>query len=215
MSSGILLFVHYLALPLFEKVLDQLNCRGRVSDEVLFLYTVVPTRDDIHTKCTLLRADPGLQHLEKIEKLKPNNSLRDLTAPWRLKYNLCNNFKLVVSLETVTDTFRHKYPVPNLTLQAGSMEDGETPLDTALRELEEEARIRIDPALIQHSPIGLLGRGMLMYPVYITKDVYIRQETDGSYFLGLASASPDATSQCAPLLNAASDEISQRTLEIS
>lgn len=197
MSSGILLFIHTLALPLIEKVLAKLNQQGRVSDEVLYLYTVIPTRDDIQTKCAVLRSDPSLQHLEKIEKLKPNNGLRDLTAPWRLKYDLCKNFRLVVSLETVTDSFRHRYPVPNLTLQAGSQEVGETPLDTALRELMEEARIRIDPALIKHSPIGLLGRGMLMYPVYITDDVWVRQESDGSYFLGASSSwtERDATNQ--------------------
>lgn len=191
MSSGILLFIHISTLPLIEKVLAHLNSTGRVSDEVLFLYTVIPTRDHIHNMCTVLRLDPGLQHLEKIEKLKPNNSLRDLTAPWRLKYDLYKNFRLVVSLETVTDKFRGKYPIPNLTLQAGSMESGETPLETALRELEEEARIRLDPALIKHSPIGLLGRGMLMYPVYITNDVFIRHEADGSYFLGPTNASMD------------------------
>ncbi len=193
MSSGILLFIHISILPLIEKVLGHLNSSGRVSDEVLFLYTVIPTRDDVQNMCTILRLDPGLQHLEKIEKLKPNNSLRDLTAPWRLKYDLCKNFRLVVSLETVTDKFRGKYPIPNLTLQAGSMEIGETPLETALRELQEEARIRLDPALIQHSPIGLLGRGMLMYPVYITNNVVVRHEADGSYFLGPSFKAPDAS----------------------
>ena len=39
---------------------------------------------------------------------------------------------LVVGIETVTDKFRFKYPNPNLTLQAGSIEKGETHLNTRL-----------------------------------------------------------------------------------
>jgi hypothetical protein len=163
-AAGVLIFVHVSQYTRFQPLLDILNNSGRVSAEVQALYCVKPTRDAVKSLCENLRADPALQHLEMIQKLKPNNGLRDLTAKWRIESKFADDFMLVVGLETVNDFYRKKYPHPNLTLHAGKIEEGETTLEAAKRELFEEARMQvtwIEP------PIGLMGKGMVMYSVYI------------------------------------------------
>jgi len=182
-TAGVLLFIHITAVPWLEHVLIRLNSSGRVSNEVLRLYTVIPTREAIQATCDVLREDSSLQELENIDRLKANNGLRDLTAPWRLDGALCRDYRLVVGLETVNPDFRHKYPIPNLTLQAGSVESGETTKQAALRELEEEACVRLNPELLKEPPLGLLGKGMLMYPCFITNHTKVRMG-EGLCFIG-------------------------------
>lgn len=166
MSAGMLLFVHTDAVATMRGFIAQLNGTSRVSPEVLSLHLVKPTRDAVRDASLHLRDVPELQHLEHIKRLRPNNAVRDLTAPWRMSPAFTNTYQLVVNLETVNPEFRAKYPDPNLTLPAGGVEDGETPRLAAHREMFEETRIKIDPVLVQTPPIGLFRGGIRMYPVH-------------------------------------------------
>ena len=159
-AAGVLIFVHVSQQPRFQKIIDALNARGRVSEEVHSLYLVKPTREKVKLLCTQLQTDPRLHGFEMINKLKANNALRDLTAKWRLSPCFADDFMIVVGLETVNDAFRRKYPHPNLTLHAGKIELGETTLEAATRELFEEARVRFQ---YLDWPICLMGKGLIMY----------------------------------------------------
>ncbi|MCH9717367.1 MAG: NUDIX domain-containing protein [Gammaproteobacteria bacterium] len=175
-----LIFVHRNAVDQIQYYIDQLNAPGRVSEEVLQLYLVSPNRDHVLALCDQLKARDEFDHLENIHKLRPNNSLRDLTAPWRLDESVTSDYLLLVSLESVNPLFREKYPNPNLTLQAGSVEAGETARDAAVRELMEEARISVEPSFLSQLPLGLLRKGMLMYPCFIDDQSQIRWDAESS-----------------------------------
>ena len=167
-TAGVLLFIHEKCGELLRNtIVNYLNKDGRVSDEVLRVYWVKPTREDVTALCNTLKTDPTLKYVELIEKLRANNALRDLTAPWRLQQDIIKNFYLLVGLETINPLFRHKYPLPNLTLQAGSLELNESTLSAALREVKEEVCITIDKSMLHYRPICLLRGGMVMYPCYI------------------------------------------------
>ncbi len=178
MSAGVLIFVHRNCADEIQNVINQLNAPGRVSEEVLQLYLVPPDRERILSLCNDLKTREEFAHLENIQKLKPNNSLRDLTAPWRLNESITSHYLLLVSFETVNPDFRQKYPNPNLTLQAGSIEKGETARDAGIRELLEEARISVQPSFLSQLPLGLLRKGMLMYPCFVDEYTNIRWDED-------------------------------------
>ncbi len=162
-----LIFVHVDAQARMDALMKQLNGDERVSPEVLSVYLVTPSREDTRALSEELRARPELQHLERIERLRPNNVLRDLTASWRLHPEFVKTHKLVVNLETVNPDFRKKYPNPNLTLPAGGVEEGEAPYAAAHRELFEEARMRVHAAHVGNS-IDLFRGGIKMYSVVVT-----------------------------------------------
>ena len=167
MSAGILLFIHTSAQSVMEQLVVQMNGSKRVSPEVLSLHLVQPSRGAMHNEAVRLREDPALQDLERIEYLKPNNAVRDLTAPWRLDPGFVETHTLLVNLETVNPEFAQKYPNPNLTLPAGQIEPGETPAQAAHREFLEETRIKVDPALVC-GRIGLFRGGITMACVVVT-----------------------------------------------
>lgn len=174
-AAGVLIFIESSQVPRMQQHVDALNAMnkettGRVTPEVLSLHLVTPTRDAIAELSAELAAKPEHAHLENIHKLRANNALRDLTAPWRLTPEFCAEYKLLVSIETVSPELRAKYPVPNLSLQAGKIEQGETSFDAALRELWEEARIRPAPYVVYPTPILLMSKGMHAFCVYITVD---------------------------------------------
>jgi hypothetical protein len=147
-------------------VLDKINARDkRVSKEVVTLYTVTPTREGVRALCAELQVHPSLSHISDIDKLRPNNALRDLTAPWRMLPEFTSTYSLLVGLEDTTEELLRKYPHPNLTLQAGKIEENETPFECAVRELFEEARVK--PSHVYGPPVGLMSKGMLMYSVYV------------------------------------------------
>lgn len=171
-AAGIMIFVHSSEKARMSGILREMNSGGRVSPEVLSLYCVQPTRQATRALAEEMRGYPELQHLEAIDRLKPNNGLRDLTAPWRMDAAFVDLYSLVVSLETVNPEFRKKYPIPNLTLQAGSIEANESPQQAARRELLEEARIVVRDVV--EPPVGLLGGGMLMYTVFVTSTTQMR-----------------------------------------
>lgn len=154
---------------------------GRVTLEVLSLHIVTPTRDAVAQLSMELAAKPELAHFENIHKLKANNALRDLTAPWRLTPDFCEQYKLLVSIETVSPELRSKYPVPNLSLQAGKIEPGESSYDAALRELWEEARIRPAPYTVYPMPILLMSKGMHAYCVYVTAETQVEFRNNALY----------------------------------
>lgn len=165
-AAGVLVFVQNSQLDRVSAILQMMNAGERVSAEVMRLYCVRPTREATRTLCDSLKKQPELAHLENIDKLKPNNALRDLTAPWRLPAELCDNFHLIVGLETVSPELRSKYPHPNLTLQAGKIEAGETPMEAAVREVWEEAHFNC--GYVYSPPVLLMSKGMHMFPFYIT-----------------------------------------------
>jgi len=166
-TAGMLLFVHKSMLPLMEEMVSRINGSNRVSSEVLSLHMVTPTREEVKKLSRELSQQVELQHLERISKLKGNNSLKDLTADKRLDPVFAHTHKLVVNLETFNPEFKKKYPEPNLTLPAGKVEVGESIRNAAHRELLEETRIRVDPRLIT-SHIGLFRGGIRMFVVEIT-----------------------------------------------
>jgi len=168
MSAGMLLFVHTDVEMFVKSLIDKINGITRVSPEVLSLHLVHPTRDAARDLSLQMRKYDSLQHLERIERLRPNNAVRDLTAPWRMSPAFTNTHKLVVNLETVNPEFRAKYPNPNLTLPAGGVEEGESPHFAAHRELFEETRIKVDPVLVQN-PVGLFRGGIQMFQVFLYK----------------------------------------------
>jgi hypothetical protein len=170
--------------------IDLMNASGRVSHEVMRLFCVNPTRDATRALCTTLQQEESLQGLEALDKLRPNNSLRDLTAPWRLTPEFAQRFYLLVSLETVAAELRDKYPHPNLTLQAGKIEDGESPLEAAVRELHEEARIKA--CVVHGPPIPLMSKGMFMYSVFVMQDTPLFLSDSGTLYIGF-DKEPDTT----------------------
>lgn len=166
-TAGILLFVHKDVLGDMEDMISRINGTKRVSPEMLSLHLVTPTRDEVKKLSTHLSQQEELQHLERISRLRGNNSLKDLTAVQRLNPDFAKSHKLLVGLETFNPEFRRKYPEPNLTLPAGKVEEGESVKQAAHRELLEEARIRVDPYMAQ-SYIGLFRGGIRMFVVEIT-----------------------------------------------
>lgn len=163
-----LIFVHNDAVPQVVTYIDKMNT-SRISPEVLSLHLVPPTRQATQTLAEELRKRPALHNLEKIHRLRPNNAVRDLTAPWRLHPTFAATHHLLVNLETVCPAFRHKYPDPNITLPAGGVEPGETPYVAAQRELLEETRVRVHPSRIE-GYVGLFRGGIRMFTVVVTTD---------------------------------------------
>lgn len=179
-AAGVLIFVERSQTERMQQYVDRLNANtsGRVSDEVLSLHLVAPTRAALAELSAEIAARPELAHLENIQRLRPNNALRDLTAPWRLSPEFCDAYNLLVSIETVSPELRAKYPVPNLSLQAGKLEPGESSFDAALRELWEEARIRPAPYVVHPVPILLMSKGMHAYCVYINEQTVLDYNND-------------------------------------
>lgn len=178
-AAGILIFVHISQRARFQSYLDMLNKPGRVSLEVLALYSVKPTREAVKALCAQLRGE--LNDVEMLHRLKPNNSLRDLTAKWRMTTRFTSEFDLIVGLETVREEFRRKYPHPNLTLQAGKVEPGESLIEAAVRELREEARINV--ANVCGPPVGLMGKGMAMFTVYVMPETQLHMGEDDMLYI--------------------------------
>lgn len=181
-AAGVLIFVHHHELARFMTYIDEMNKDAPVTREVYQLYCVSPTRDATRALGMTLQLDPSLQHLEAVNRLKPNNTLRDLTAPWRLNPEFASQYYLLVGLETVSAELRHRYPHPNLTLQAGKIEEGEIPLQAATRELFEEARIRAK--YVHGPPIMLMSKGMFMYSVFVTPDTPLFLNKNGTLYIG-------------------------------
>ena len=182
-TAGMLLFVHKTMLPIMEEIVKKINGSQRVSDEVLSLHMVTPTREDVKKLSHELSTQEELQHLERIGKLRGNNSLKDLTGKKRLDPEFVNNHKLIVNLETFNPDFKKKYPEPNLTLPAGKVEQGESVKHAAHRELLEETRIRVDPKLIR-SHIGLFRGGIRMFVVEITDKTMLNFSEEGLLDIG-------------------------------
>ena len=180
-AAGVLVFVHASQVDRMNTILEAMNRNSPVSAEVQFLFMVKPTRDAVNQLVDVLQADARLQPLERIERLRPNNALRDLTAPWRLTPAFCDEYFLLVSFEAVDAEHRAKYPNPNLTLQAGKIEAGESPIECARRELFEEARIQV--SFLDPRPIKLMSKGMYMYPTFVHPDTPLRLE-DNTFFIG-------------------------------
>ena len=164
-AAGVAIFVHASQLPRFKLYLDILNSGDRVSEEVMTLFCVKPTREAVRELCVAVQRDPSFADVEQIDKLKPNNSLRDMTAKWRIPPSFADEFFLLVGMETVTEALRVKYPHPNLTLHAGKIEAGESTEAAARRELLEETNISV--RTFDGPPIALMGKGMMIYPVYV------------------------------------------------
>lgn len=184
MSAGMLLFVDNQIEAAIQTVFNEMNSAGRVSPEVLSLHLATPSRSAVRDAANKLKTHPDLQGVERLHRLKPNNAVRDLTAPWRLHPEFVNAYKLVLNLETVNPEFRHKYPDPNLTLPAGGIDAGEHPLHAAHRELFEEARIKVDPRLVC-GYIGLFKNGMHMYCVVITPHTpTLFSQDDNTLYIG-------------------------------
>lgn len=180
-AAGVLLFVNRGIVPIFRQMIEALNARGRVSNEVLSLHMVHPSTEAVAQLALSLSKDSRLQHVENIEKLRGNNGLRDLLSSHRLPDWVVQQYMLVVGIETVTEEFRFKYPNPNLTLQAGSIEKGETHLNAALRELFEEARILVHWTALMPRPIRLLGGGLVMYISLIDHKTLVRCTRNAIY----------------------------------
>jgi hypothetical protein len=180
-AAGVLIFVHNSQVQRLQPFLDELNRPEGVSQEVMALFCVKPTRDAVKELADRLHDHPLLRHLESIERLRANNALRDLTAPWRLAPEFADTYNLVVGVEPVVEEFRKKYPLPNLTLQAGKIEPGESPLQAAKRELFEEARVRVSN--VWGRPIALMSKGMFMYPVFIDETTELTM-ADGVLHIG-------------------------------
>lgn len=188
-AAGVLLFVKRGVVPIFRQMLSALNSRGRVSSEVLSLHLVHPSTEAVAQLADVLSKDPRLRDVENIDKLRSNNGLRDLLSGRRLPDWMVRQYMLVVGIETVTEAFRFKYPNPNLTLQAGSIEKGETVLNAAVRETFEEARILVHWTSLLPRPIRLLGGGLMMYTCLIDQKTHVRC-TRNSIYIGTWSPRP-------------------------
>lgn len=178
--AGVLVFIHNSAVPRVQKVLEMLN-RERVSDEVLKLFLVIPRYTEVYQLCQQIRSDPAFIHLENIDAIEPNNLLRGVMYDQRLRNFCTGNYHLLVNLETVNPVFRHKYPVPNLTIPAGGMNPGETLESAAQRELQEETCIYIDTShFIKHM---FRGR-MHLFTVVVSEDtdIYVNKCCKGFIF---------------------------------
>lgn len=197
MSAGILVFIHPSALHKMEGFIEEINQHGRVSSEVLSLHLVSPVRASVRELCETMKMQPHLQTVERIERLKPNNAVRDLTASWRLNENFAKTHQVVLNLETVNPDFRTKYPDPNLTLPAGGIESGERSISAAHRELFEETRIKVDPNLINGN-VRLFRGGIDMYTtvVYDTTNVNIY---NGQLYIGSRSRIDEYYSTILPI----------------
>jgi hypothetical protein len=180
-AAGVLLLVHRDVIPIFHKLLVALNARGRVSEEVLSLHLVQPTLEAVLQLNRDLCRHPQMQNVENLPKMRPNNGLRDLLARNRLPPWIVDEYMLVVGVETVTEAFRAKYPNPNLTLQAGSVERGETVLQAAIRELYEESRVLVHWQALRKRPIRLLGGGLTMFPCIIDSHTLVRLTQNAVY----------------------------------
>ena len=77
--------------------------------------------------------------------------------------------------------YRNKYPDPNLTLQAGSIEKNESPLRAAIRETLEESRFCVHANALKPQPIRLLGGGLMMYVCEITSNTRIYNNRNTVY----------------------------------
>lgn len=179
-AAGVLVFIHASQVERMLEIVNYMNEHTPVSKEVMFLFCVKPTRDAINALVRELQADERFVSLERIERLRPNNALRDLTAPWRLEPGFCDEFYLLVSFEAVDEEHRQKYPNPNLTLQAGKIEQGESPIECARRELFEEARIQV--STLYPRPIKLMSKGMYMYPAFVMPETPLFLDTETNTF---------------------------------
>ena len=193
-AAGVLVLVHRDVVPIFQKLLLALNARGRVSEEVLSLHLVQPTLDAVLQLNRDLCQHPQMQSVENLHKMRPNNGLRDLLARSRLPPWVVTECMLVVGIETVTDEFRTKYPNPNLTLQAGSLERGETVMQAAIRELYEESRILVHWQALRKRPIRLLGGGLTMFPCIIDSYTIVRL-TQNAVYIGRWDSAQHAHTQ--------------------
>ena len=85
-AAGVLLLVERKVVPIFKYIIMKLNSRGRVSDEVLSLHLVRPSMSAVMKLSRHLCKDPTLAKIENIEKLRPNNGLKDLIGKNRLHH---------------------------------------------------------------------------------------------------------------------------------
>jgi hypothetical protein len=173
-GAGIIILIHRSVVPIFTLIIKYLNRNGRVSDEVLSLHLVRPTMIAVGKLAESLKQDPALKYVENISKLRPNNGVKDLLSGRRLSKDQVENHMLLVSVETVTNAFRKKYPNPNITLQAGSVEDRESVMCAGIRELHEEARILVESDIVSTAPLKLLGGGLFMYVCYIDRRTEVK-----------------------------------------
>lgn len=173
-GAGVIILIHKSVIPIFTLLVKYLNRNGRVSDEVLSLHLVRPTITAVTQLAESLKHDPALKYVENIAKLRPNNGVKDLLSGKRLTNDQVNNHMLLVSVETVTNEFRKKYPNPNITLQAGSVEKRESVMCAGIRELHEEARILVEADIVHAVPMRLLGGGLFMYPCYIDRSTEVK-----------------------------------------
>ena len=173
-GAGVIILIHKRVVPIFTLLVKYLNRNGRVSDEVLSLHLVRPTLSAVLQLTESLKHDPALKYVENINKLRPNNGVKDLLSGKRLTNDQVENHMLLVSVETVTNRFRKKYPNPNITLQAGSVEKRETVMGAGIRELLEEARIHVQSDIVHSIPMKLLGGGLFMYPCHIDSNTEVK-----------------------------------------
>ena len=173
-GAGVIILIHHSVIPIFATLVRYLNRNGRVSDEVLSLHLVRPTMDAVIQLGDALKRDPALRYVENIDKLRPNNGVKDLLSGRRLTKDQTENYMLLVSVETVTNEFRRKYPNPNITLQAGSVENRESIICAGIRELYEEARILVHASIVEPNPMKLLGGGLFMYVCYIGSNTEVK-----------------------------------------
>jgi hypothetical protein len=181
-GAGVLVLVHKTVVPICKLLIQYLNRNGRVSNEVLSLHLVEPTLEGVMNLTESLKSDPAFRHVENVDNFRPNNGVRDLLSGSRLNRDQIQNHMLLVSVETVTDEYRKKYPNPNITLQAGSIETKESIMSAGIRELHEEAKILVQPNIVNSVPLRLLGGGLFMYVCYIHQRTEVKI-IDGSIHL--------------------------------